>query len=59
MNTECDIQTAFSFREDREIRFDFKGGQITSDAGLIALREFDHRVRFTQSIVAVSVRWFP
>jgi len=51
LNAECDIQTTFSFRNDREIRFDFEGGQITSDAGLIALREFDHRIGFTQGIV--------
>lgn len=51
MNTECDIQGAFSFRDDRSICLDFDGGQITSDAGLIALREFDHRIGFTESIV--------
>ena len=52
MNTDCDVQTTFSFRDDREIRFDFEGGQITSNAGLIALREFDHRIGFTQGVVA-------
>jgi len=51
VNTECDIQGAFSFRHDRSICLDFNGGQITSDAGLIVLREFDHRIGFTQSIV--------
>ncbi|GAI23266.1 unnamed protein product, partial [marine sediment metagenome] len=52
MDTQCEIQTAFTFRDDREIRLDFEGGQITSDAGLLPLREFDHRIGFTDSIVA-------
>jgi len=52
LDTECEIQTAFTFRDDREIRLDFAGGQITSDAGLLPLREFDHRIAFTDSIVA-------
>ena len=52
MNAECAAQTSFSFRHDREICLDFEGGQITSDAGLVALREFDHRIGFTESIVA-------
>ena len=51
MSTQCDIQAAFSFRHDRTICVDFQGGKITSDAGLIALREFDHRIGFTQSLV--------
>ena len=38
VNAQCAMQTALSFRHDREIRLDFDGGQITSDAGLIALR---------------------
>ena len=52
MDTECAVQTSFSFRHNREIRLDFEGGEITSDAGLIALREFDHRIGFTESLVA-------
>lgn len=51
MSTQCAIQQCFSFRQDREIRLDFEGGQITSDAGLLPLREFDHRIGFTDSIV--------
>jgi len=50
VNTHCDIQTHFSFRADTEIRIDFDGGQITSDAGLLPLREFDHRIGFTDQI---------
>ncbi len=51
MSTQCAIQQCFSFRQDREIRLDFDGGQITSDAGLLPLREFDHRIGFIDSIV--------
>lgn len=52
MNTQCSMQTALSFRDDREIRLDFEGGQITSDAGLVVLREFDERIGFTKSVAA-------
>lgn len=52
MNTQCSMQTAFSFRDDREIRLGFEGGQITSDAGLVVLREFDHRIGFTERVAA-------
>jgi hypothetical protein len=50
VSAQCAVQTAFSFRNDREIRVDFDGGQITSDAGLIALREFDERIGLSESI---------
>jgi len=52
LDTECSAQSHFSFRHDREICLDFEGGEITSDAGLVALREFDHRIGFTESLVA-------
>lgn len=51
VSTQCDTQQHFSFRNDKQIRVDFEGGQITSDAGLLPLREFDHLIGFTQSIV--------
>ncbi|NSW58636.1 MAG: transposase [Armatimonadetes bacterium] len=50
MKAQCSMQTAFSFRDDREIRLDFDGRRITSDAGLVALREFDERIGFTAEI---------
>jgi hypothetical protein len=50
VNAQCSTQTAFSFRDDREIRLDFDGGQITSDTGLTALREFDERIGFAAEI---------
>jgi len=51
VSAQCAVQQRFSFRQDREICLDLAGGQITSDAGLIALREFNHLIGFTQSIV--------
>jgi hypothetical protein len=50
VSTQCDIQPHFSFRQDKEVRIDFDGGRITSDAGLTALRQFDHLIGFTDSI---------
>jgi hypothetical protein len=49
--TFCYIpQLSFSFYRHRSIRVDFSGGQITSDAGLLPLRAFDERHRFTRSL---------
>lgn len=50
MSAQCALQASFTFRHDREIRVDFEGGQITSDAGLVAVREFDHRIGFSDGI---------
>jgi len=54
LDTECAAQRNFSFRHDRETCLDFEGGEITSDAGLVALRELDHRIGFTESLVACA-----
>ncbi|MFO8081039.1 MAG: IS1380 family transposase, partial [Armatimonadota bacterium] len=51
MSTHCDIQHVFSFRHDKQFCYDFNAGRISSDAGLSVLREFDHRIGFTASIV--------
>ena len=50
MTAQCAPQPSFTFRRDRQIRVDFAGGQITSDAGLVAVREFDQRIGFSQGI---------
>ena len=50
--TECiESQIAFSFYSPRQLTADFSGGQITSDAGLLALRQFDHQRRLTAGLV--------
>ncbi|MFO8080210.1 MAG: hypothetical protein R6V07_07900, partial [Armatimonadota bacterium] len=54
MSTQCDVQQAFSFRHDKEMKMDFNGGRISSDAGLSVLREFDHRIGFTEQIGALN-----
>lgn len=42
--TECiQAQLRFSFHRNRRIVAQFDGGQITSDAGLLPLRQFDER----------------
>lgn len=42
--TMCSGQMTFDFYQDRELVADFKGGQITSDAGLLAIRELDEKL---------------
>jgi len=41
---------SFSFYRNRPIRCDFYGGQITSDAELLALRAFDQRHHLTRDL---------
>ena len=49
--TECiESQLPFSFYSPRRLTADFSGGQMTSDAGLLALRQFDHPRRLTASL---------
>ena len=48
MATECHIQ--FSFRFQPKLTMDFAGGEITSEAGLVLLREFDERLKLTAGL---------
>ena len=48
MATECHTRSGFRFQ--RKLLVDFKGGEITSDAGLVLLREFDERLGLTAGL---------
>jgi len=39
--TDCMGQLAFSFHQERQVVADFSGDYLTSDAGLLPLRELD------------------
>jgi hypothetical protein len=46
--TECHSRSGFRFQ--RNLVVDFKGGEITGDAGLVVLREFDERLGLTRGL---------
>lgn len=48
--TECSTDLLFPFHPKRKLVADFEGGEITSDAGLLPVREFDERIGFTSSV---------
>ena len=50
MATRCVPQLDFGFQARTTVRFD--GGSLTSDAGLLLLREFDHGFRLTDDLAA-------
>jgi hypothetical protein len=48
MAAECHTRSAFRFQ--RKLALDFEGGDITSDAGLVLVREFDERLGLTDRL---------
>jgi len=42
--TDCSRQLTFSFYQDKHLVADFKGGRISSDAGLLAVRQLDEKL---------------
>ena len=52
MNTVCHKQLRFESLSSKEVIADLEGGQITSDAGGLLLREFDQRYRLAEKAAA-------
>jgi hypothetical protein len=50
--TQCSKQLAFGFYDDKQLVADFKGGQISSDSGLLAVRELAERLGWLREVAA-------
>jgi len=42
--TDCTQQLHFSFYQDKHLVADFKGGEISSDTGLLAVRALEEKL---------------
>jgi hypothetical protein len=43
-------QLKFEFYQEGNLRYDFKGGELSSDGGMLLVREFDEKIGFTKKI---------
>ena len=50
MATECYSQLGFGFQP--KLVVDFAGGELTTDAGLVLVREFDEQLRLSADVVS-------
>ena len=55
MAAQCDTQLRFDFQS--KIVLDFNGGQITSDSGLLLLREFDEQLALSKKLKGLFNDW--
>jgi Transposase DDE domain group 1 len=55
MATECHNQLGLSFQP--KIVLDFNGGEITSDSGLLLLRQFDAQLALTKKLTGLFNDW--
>jgi len=51
--TDCRRQLTFEFYQDKHLIADFKGGQISSDTGLLAVRELDEKLGWLAQAAAL------
>ena len=51
--TDCSEQLTFEFYEDKRLTCDFKGGQISSDSGLLAVRELEEKLGWLPQAASV------
>lgn len=55
MATQCHTQLGFSFQP--KIVLDFNGGEITTDSGLLLVREFDKQLALTKRFQGIFNDW--
>jgi len=48
--TECSTQLTFGFKSKKKLTVDFQGGEITSDSGLLLVRQADERLSLSKGL---------
>ena len=48
--TECSTQLTFGFKSKKKLTVDFQGGEITSDSGLLLVRQADERLSLSTGL---------
>jgi hypothetical protein len=51
--TDCPTQLTFEFHRRQAVVADFDGGLISSDAGLLPIRQLDHRLGWTAAVADI------
>ena len=51
--TDCQTQLTFDFHRRKAVVADFDGGLISSDTGLLPLRQLDQRLGWTQAVASI------
>jgi len=46
-------QRQFKFYQDQELRYNFEGGDLSSDGGMVLVREFDEKIGFTDKVASL------
>ena len=55
--TDCSTQLTFDFYEKSKLSVDFQGGDLTSDAGLLLVRQADERLGLTEGFASCIQDW--
>lgn len=55
--TDCSTQLTFDFYSESELRVDFEGGELTSDAGILLVRQADEKRGLTEGFASCIQEW--
>ncbi|HEC79392.1 MAG TPA: hypothetical protein ENI34_09705 [candidate division WOR-3 bacterium] len=53
--TDNYTQISLSFQEGKIVTINFNGGNISSDAGLLLIREYDKKINFTPKVAQLLI----
>ena len=55
--TECNSDFLFNYYPKRQLSVDFAGGNLTSDAGLLLVRQADETLSLTKGLASCIADW--